>query len=167
MSSTTENTIDYGDNNSSDFGFAEDTTNDRYLTFVIEDEVYGVEITSIKEIISICAITKVPCTEHYIEGIINLRGEVIPVIDVRKRFGKPSIEYNDLTCIVVIQYASFSLGLIVDNVEEVIHIDESNVLPPPNAKLNHYNQFIRNIGRLTDRVVLLLDLDKLLSQEQY
>ncbi len=142
-----------------------DSTKDQYLTFVIEDEEYGIEITNIKEIISICAITQVPGTESYIKGIINLRGDIIPVIDVRKRFGKPPVEYNDLTCIVVIEYKEYSLGLIVDNVEEVIYIDESNVLPPPNAKLNHYNQFIRNIGRVGDSIKLFLDLDKFLVQD--
>ncbi len=144
---------------------SEDTTKGQYLTFVIEKELYGVEISKIKEIISICSITRVPLTEPYIKGIINLRGDVIPVIDVRCRFSMQTVEYNELTCIVVIEYGKFSLGLIVDNVEEVLYIDDENILPPPNAKLNHYNQFIRNIGKSNDHVILLLDLDRLLNQE--
>ena len=143
----------------------EDTTKDKYLTFVIEDEEYGVEIANIKEIISICPITKVPQTVTYVKGIINLRGDIIPVIDVRNRFMKSSKEYDDLTCIVVIEYREYSLGLIVDNVKEVMYIDEQNILPPPSAKLNYYNQFIRNIGRVGDGIKLLLDLDRFLMDD--
>ncbi len=143
----------------------EDTTKGQYLTFVIDDEDYGIEIANIKEIISICAITQVPKTPSYLEGIINLRGDIIPVIDVRKRFLKQPKEYDDLTCIVVIEYGQYSLGLIVDSVKEVMYIDDENVLPPPSAKLNYANEFIRNVGRAADGMKLLLDLDRLLSQD--
>lgn len=143
----------------------EDTTKDKFLTFVIDAEEYGIEIANIKEIISICAITQVPECPSYVKGIINLRGDIIPVIDVRNRFMKESKEYDELTCIVVIEYGEYSLGLIVDNVKEVMFINEENILPPPSAKLNHYNQFIKNIGRIGERIVLLMDLGRFLSQE--
>lgn len=143
----------------------EDTTKDQYLTFEIDNEDYGIEIANIKEIISICPITKVPHTSNYVKGIINLRGDIIIVIDVRKRFLKSEKPYDDLTCIVVIEYLQYSLGLIVDNVKEVMFIDEKDVMPPPSAKLSHSNQFIRNIGKVNDEIKLLLDLDKFLEQE--
>ncbi len=143
----------------------DDTTKDQYLTFEIDFEEYGIEIANIKEIISICPITLVPQTPPSVKGIINLRGDIIPVIDVRKRFGKAPKDYDALTCIVVIEFNQFVLGLIVDSVKEVMFIDEANVLPPPSAKLSFYNQFVRNIGRVNDSVKLLLDLDKFLSQE--
>ncbi len=143
----------------------EDTTKDKFLTFVIDDEEYGVEIANIKEIISICSITQVPETPEYVKGIINLRGDIIPVIDVRLRFMKEQKVYDALTCIVVIEFGAYSLGLVVDNVQEVMYISEENILPPPSAKLNFYNQFIKNIGRVGDRVVLLMDLDRVVSQE--
>lgn len=142
----------------------EDTTKDQYLTFEIDNEDYGVSISNIKEIISICPITLVPETPEYLEGIINLRGDIIPVIDVRKRFGKMPREYDELTCIVVIEHDQFTIGLIVDRVKEVMYIEGDNVLPPPSAKLSHYNQFVRNIGRVGDGVKLLLDLEKFLNQ---
>lgn len=143
----------------------EDTTKDQYLTFEIDNEDYGIEIANIKEIISICPITKVPHTPNYVKGIINLRGDIIIVIDVRKRFSKEERPYDELTCIVVIEYLQYSLGLIVDNVKEVMFIDESNVIPPPNAKLSYNNQFIKNIGRIDEKVKLLLDLDRFLAQD--
>ena len=161
----TEDQIDYGIY-SSTFEKAEDTTKGQFLTFVVEDEVYGVEISKVKEIGSICEITKVPLTEAHIKGIINLRGDIIPVFDIRARFLKPPVEYDSLTCIVVVEYSKYTLGLIVDRVNEVMHIDDDNILMPPNAKLSHHNQYIRNIGKSGDNVILLLDLDKLLEREQ-
>ena len=141
------------------------TLKDQYLTFVIEDEEYGIEIANIKEIISVTPITLVPETPKYLEGIISLRGDIIPVIDVRKRFLKQSKEYDELTCIVVIEYSEYSVGLVVDAVKEVMYISEENILPPPSDRLNYYNQFIKNIGRVGNDMKLLLDLDKFLVQE--
>jgi purine-binding chemotaxis protein CheW len=140
-----------------------DTTKDKFLTFIIDDEEYGIEIAMIREIISICKITKVPESDSYVEGIINLRGDIVPVIDVRKRFSKMPREYDALTCIVVIEYNNHKIGLIVDSVNEVAYIHEENILPPPSSKINYYNQFIRNIGRVDEDVKLLLDLDRLLA----
>lgn len=139
----------------------------QYLTFAIEHEDYGVEIANVKEIITMCAITKVPHTDNYLKGIINLRGEIIPVIDIRERFMKPSKEYDGLTCIIVIEYKDYTMGLIVDKVEEVMFISEESLTVPPSDKFGYYNQFIKNIGRSKDdnKVKLILDLDKLLIEE--
>ena len=161
----TEDQIDYGIY-SSTFEKAKDTTEGQFLTFAVEDEVYGVEISAVKEIASICEITKVPLTEAHIKGIINLRGDIIPVLDIRARFLKPDVEYDSLTCIVVVEYDKYTLGLIVDRVNEVMRIDDDNILMPPSARLSHHNQYIRNIGKSGDDVILLLDLDKLLEREQ-
>ena len=144
----------------------EDTTKDKFLTFMIEKDEYGIEIAKIKEIISVRAITAVPETPDYLMGIINLRGNIIPAIDVRVRFAKETRPYDDMTCIVVIEFEQQALGLIVDVVKEVLYIHEENILPPPSAKLNHYNQFIKSIGRIDDRIVMLMDLDRFLSREQ-
>lgn len=146
---------------------SENGIDNQYLTFAIEFEDYGVEIANVKEIITMCAITKVPHTDNYLKGIINLRGEIIPVIDVRERFMKPSKEYDGLTCIIVIEYKDYSMGLIVDKVEEVMFISEESLTAPPSDKFGYYNQFIKNIGRARDddKVKLVLDLDKLLIQE--
>lgn len=144
----------------------EDTIKDQYLTFEIDGEDYGIEIAYVKEIIKMQAITKVPEMPDYIEGITNLRGDLIGVLDVRKRFGKMPKEYDEATCIIVIMYSNYTLGMIVDAVKETATIPESNVTPPPNAKLNHHNQFIRNIGKVGKTVKLLLDLERFLAQEQ-
>lgn len=159
MDSQLDNNVNSIDDIITDIGIE-----NQYLTFVIEDEEYGVEIANVKEIITMCAITKVPYTDNYLRGIINLRGEIIPVIDVRERFMKTIKEYDGLTCIIVIEYKDYSMGLIVDKVEEVMFISEDSLTSPPNDRYSYYNQFIKSIGRSTGKVKLILDLDKLLAQ---
>ena len=140
----------------------EDTTNNLYLAFIIEDEHFAVEVGNVKEIIGVEPITKIPKTDEFIKGIINLRGDIVPVIDVRLRFRKPEIEYNERTCIVVVFYQDYILGLIVDDILGVYTINADMISSPPSAKLNYANQFVRNIGRAEDGVKLLLDLERLI-----
>jgi purine-binding chemotaxis protein CheW len=142
-----------------------DAMKDQYLTFEIDGEDYGIEIKFVEDIIRMQTITKVPDMPPFVEGITNLRGDLIGVIDVRKRFQKTPKDFDDLNCIIVIEYNEFKLGLIVDSVKETIAIESDNVVQPPNAKLRYYNQFIRNIGKVGQSVRLLLDLDRLLAQE--
>jgi len=144
---------------------AEDTTKNNYLIFMIDNEEYGVEVTYIKEIMQMIPITQVPQTPSYLKGIINLRGDIIPIIDVRDRFRKAPKEYDTMTCIVVIVYKEYILGMIVDSVLETLIIEEHDILPPPNVKLNYYNQFIRNIGRNEKRFKLLMDLERFLLDD--
>jgi purine-binding chemotaxis protein CheW len=144
---------------------ADDTIKDQYLTFAIEDEDYGVEIAYVKEIIKMQAITKVPEMPSFIEGIINLRGDLIGVLDVRKRFGKPSKEHDEETCIIVLTYGDYTLGMIVDAVQETAIIPEDRISAPPSAKLSYANQFIRNIGKFGDDVKLLMDVERFLAQD--
>jgi purine-binding chemotaxis protein CheW len=146
-------------------GSFEDTTKDRYMTFNIGSEKYGLEIAYVKEIIEMVPITRVPESPPYVEGIFNLRGDIIGVLDVRKRFSKEPKDYDAQTCIIVVEHRDFVLGLIVDSVNEVMTIEEDSIQAPPSAKLNHYNQYIRNIGQVGNEVVLLLDLEKLLLQD--
>jgi purine-binding chemotaxis protein CheW len=143
----------------------EDSIKDQYLTFEIDGEDYGVEIANVKEVIVMQPITKVPDMPEYIEGITNLRGDLIGVLDVRKRFGKMPKEHDDETCIIVIMYGDFTLGLIVDAVKETATIQEEFISPPPSAKLNHVNHYIRNIGQMGDEVKLLMDLERFLTQD--
>lgn len=140
------------------------TIKDMFFIFEIDGEDYGVEVTNVKEIIPVPKITKVPKLPSFIEGIINLRGDLIGVLDVRKRFGKIPKEHDEETCIVVIVYNQYTLGLIVDSVKAAQTIPPEDVAPPPNAKLNSYNQFIRNIGKVGDGVKLLIDLERFLEQ---
>lgn len=108
----------------------EDTQQDRYLTFSLGNQIFGIEIRYVTEIIGIQPITEVPEMPDYVKGIINLRGKIIPVIDVRLKFRKEPAEYNDRTCIIVIDIHEISIGLIVDNVAEVLTITEENIVPP-------------------------------------
>ncbi|GAE87691.1 chemotaxis protein CheW [Acetivibrio straminisolvens] len=156
MSEALENVLEY----------EEDTQKGKYLTFLIGKEVYGIEIKYVTEIIGIQQITEVPELPEYIKGIINLRGKIIPVLDVRLRFKKEPMEYNDRTCIVVVDINDVSVGLIVDSVAEVISIPEENIVPPPEANTGFSNRYIKEIGKVGDEVKLLLDCNKLLNDEE-
>ena len=144
----------------------EDTQKGKFLTFSVGKESYGIEIKFVTEIIGIQDITEVPELPNYVKGIINLRGKIIPVIDVRLRFRKEPKEYNDRTCIVVIDIKETSVGLIVDNVAEVINIEDNNIVPPPDLKTGFHNRYIRGIGKVGNEVKLILDCDKLLNDDE-
>ena len=147
-----------------DDALGQDTIKDMFFIFEIDGEDYGVEVSNVKEIIKVRKIARVPKMPNFIEGITNLRGDLIGVLDVRARFGKPRKPHDEETCIVVIVFNQYTLGLIVDNVKAAQTIPPENVAPPPSAKLNNYNQFIRNIGNVGDGVKLLLDLERFLEQ---
>jgi len=142
----------------------EDTQKDKYLTFLLGKETYGIDIEVVIEIIGIQAITAVPEVPEYVQGIINLRGKIIPVVDMRLRFRKEFREYNDRTCVIVIEVGEVLIGLIVDGVAEVLSIPLENVVPPPQLRASQ-NKYIRGIGKIGENVTLLLDWDKLFSQE--
>ncbi len=144
----------------------EDTQRGKFLTFSVGKESYGIEIKFVTEIIVIQEITEVPELPDYVKGIINLRGKIIPVIDVRIRFKKDPKEYNDRTCIVVIDIKGTSVGLIVDIVAEVINIDDSDIVMPPDIKTGFQNSYVRGIGKAQDGIKLLLDCEKILNDEE-
>jgi purine-binding chemotaxis protein CheW len=144
----------------------EDTQKGRFLTFALGNEIYGIEIKHVTEIIGIQAITELPELPEYIMGIINLRGKIIPVMDVRLRFKKEFREYNDRTCIIVIDIGEVSIGLIVDSVSEVLSIDEQNIVEPPRLNNGQQNRYIKNIGKVDNEVKLLLDCEKLLTENE-
>ncbi|SHI68426.1 chemotaxis protein CheW [Lutispora thermophila] len=141
----------------------EDTQKGRYLIFSIDSESYGIEIQYVTEIIGIQTITEVPELPDYIKGITNLRGKIIPVMDVRLRFRKEAKEYNDRTCIIVIDIMGMSVGLIVDGVTEVVTITDISQLPQMNQR--NQNRYVKNIGKIGNEVRLLLDCEKLLTDE--
>ena len=124
-------------------------------------------IQYVNEIIGFQAITAIPETEDYIKGLINLRGKILPVIDVRLRFKQDPFEYNDRTCIIVINVKDTVVGLIVEKIAEVVEIPDENILPPPSiGRMDKaQNQYVYGIGRVGDSVKLLLDPDKLLNDE--
>lgn len=145
----------------------EDTQRGKYLTFSVGNEAYGIEINHVTEIIGIQEITEVPGMPDYVKGIINLRGKIIPVIEVRLRFKKEAIEYNDRTCIIVIDIKDLSIGLIIDSVSEVIKISEEHIVPPPDTKTGFHNNYVKGIGKVGNEVKLLLDCDLLVSDDKF
>ena len=144
-----------------------DTQKGKYMTFKSGNEYFGLEIQYVNEIIQLQAITAIPETEDYIKGLINLRGKVIPVVDVRLRFKQEPFEYNDRTCIIVINIKSMMVGLIVEKIAEVVEIKEDNILPPPSVGRTDkvQNKYVYGIGKVGDAVKLLLDPDKLLNDQ--
>lgn len=138
----------------------EDTLSDRFLTFQLDKEVYGIEIRNVTEIVGMQTVTEVPELPSYIRGIINLRGKIISVMDVRLRFKKDFREYDDRTCVIVVNVREQSFGLIVDSVAEVISIPESDISAPPEFG---NNRFIKGIGRVGNDIKMLLDCDELLA----
>jgi Chemotaxis signal transduction protein len=144
----------------------EDTQKGRFLTFALGKETYGIEIKYVTEIIGIQPITELPDLSEYIRGIINLRGKIIPVMDVRLRFKKNYEEYNDRTCIIVIEINELSIGLIVDSVAEVLSIGEQDIIDPPQMNRGNSNRFIKSIGKVGNEVKLLLDCEKLLTETE-
>ena len=145
----------------------EDTQKGKFLTFTLGAEVYGIEIKYVTEIIGMQPVTQVPDLPEYVKGIINLRGKIIPVIDMRLRFKKSSIEYNDRTCIVVVDIHEIAVGLIVDTVAEVLTIAEKDIVPPPQLQSSIYQQrFTKAIGKVGDDVKLILDSDRVLNNDE-
>ena len=144
----------------------EDTQKGRFLTFSLGKESYGIEIKHVTEIIGIQEITEIPELPEYVRGIINLRGKIIPVMDVRLRFKKEPREYNDRTCVIVIDINDISIGLIVDSVAEVTTIPEQDIVEPPRMDKGFNNRYIKNIGKVGKDVKLLLDCEKLLTEAE-
>ena len=146
-----------------------DQQKDKYVTFQSGHEFFGIKIQYVNEIIVFQEITEIPECENYIKGLINLRGKIIPVVDVRLRFGQEPIEYTHRTCIIVLNVNDMVVGLIVERIAEVVEITEENILPAPRIgkadKAHHI--FVENIGKVGDTVKLLLDPDKLLNDEDY
>ena len=139
------------------------STLNKFLTFLLGDEEYGLEILRVREIIGIMAITAVPRMPDYVRGVINLRGRVIPVVDLRVKFSLERIEDTKETCIIVVDLGEILMGIVVDRVSEVLDIAESNIEEAPAFGVNVDTEFILGMGKVQERVVILLDIRKVLS----
>ena len=133
------------------------------VTFSIGEEEFGVNILKVQEIIRTMEITKVPRAPEFVEGVINLRGKVIPVVNMRTRFSMPALEHDGNTRIVVMEFNQKIVGFLVDGVSEVLRIPASTVEPAPPVVCGIGSEYIRGVGKLEDRLLILLDLDTLLS----
>jgi len=144
----------------------EETLKDMYLTFRLGDEDYALEIRYVTEIVGMQKITEVPDMPGYVKGVVNLRGQVIPVIDMRLRFNMADRKYDERTCIIVINLSSRQVGLVVDTVNEVRSIDEGHVSPPPKGAGTSCAQYIKGLGKVGEEVKILLDANRLLFEDE-
>lgn len=138
----------------------------RYLTFTLCGEEYGICIMAAHEIIGMHEITPVPMLPEFVRGVINLRGHIISVIDMRLRFGMAFAEYDEMTCILIVKARNITLGLVVDRVSEVVDLRESQIDETPAFGEAVETQYISGIGKYSGRVIILLDTDRILSEEE-
>lgn len=140
----------------------------KYLTFLLGEESYGIEILKVQEIIGMQSITRIPRTPEYVKGVINLRGKVIPVIDLRLRFGMEEAEVSRKTCIIVVQVTkadvSVTMGIVVDEVSEVLEISAEEIEPPPGFGTQVETAFILGMAKTENAVKILLDIDKIMTE---
>jgi purine-binding chemotaxis protein CheW len=141
----------------------------KYLTFALAQEEYGLEILKVREIIGYIAVTAVPQTPHYVKGVINLRGQVIPVIDLRSKFGMETAEVTDETCIIVVEInqdsRKFSTGIMVDCVQEVLDIPGDSIEEAPQFDTSVNTNFILGMGKVGESIKILLDIDRVLDSD--
>ncbi len=142
----------------------------KYLTFSLADETYGLGILKVKEIIGMMPVTSVPRTPEFVKGVINLRGKVIPIVDLRLKFAMPAMDYTDRTCIVVVEIDSADttvlIGVVVDSVSEVLNIKEEEIEDAPAFGTQMNTSYILGMAKTDGGVKILLDIDKVLSTEE-
>ena len=138
----------------------------RFLTFYLDDEIYGVNIFDVKEIIAMMKTTPIPKTPAFIKGVMNLRGNIIPVVDMRIKFDMPEIEPQMYTAIVIITIEGKNIGFIVDKVEEVVNVEDENISAPPEFGSSVDTRFIKSMAKQKNKVVMILDLVALFGEEE-
>ena len=136
------------------------------VSFVIENEEFGIDILKVQEIIRPVEITRVPNAPAFVEGVINLRGRIVPVVDLRKRFGLPERAQDPHTRIIVVELVDKVVGFMMDAVKEVIRVDRSVIEPPPDLAIGIDTHYIKGVVRLEDRLLILLELEEMLSADE-
>lgn len=139
----------------------------KYLTFWTEKQLFAIPIADVVQIIQFQSITEIPEFPYYAKGIINLRGSIIPIVDMRLRFGKEEIPYDDHTCTIVTNIADQLIGLVVDGVEEVTDIEPEEISAPPAMNGDSASSYLTGVAKHEDRVILILDTRKILGEEQF
>ena len=142
----------------------------KFLTFALGNEEYWIPIQKVKEIIGIMDITNIPKTPQFIKGVINLRGKIIPVMDLRLKFGLEEKAYNQRTCIIVVEIniaeSKRMMGIVVDTVSEVVNIQNGEIEPPPQYSAHADNEFLIGMGKVKGKVILLLEIEQVLTSEE-
>ncbi len=144
----------------------EDTIKDKYLTFYIDKQLFGISIVDVVQIVGMQEITDVPEFPPYARGVINLRGTIIPIIDVRMRLKEKEIVCDERTCIIVTNIKGSYIGFIVNSVNEVIDIYNEDISDPPQIGNDYVNTYVTGIAKLSDNIVLLIDLKKILNEKE-
>lgn len=142
-----------------------DMETEKYLSFYSADVEYAVNIKYVTDIINLLPITFLPKIPKYIKGIVNLRGKIVPVIDIRMRFGKESIDYTDAACIIVMEHSNIVVGILVDSVAEVTDINTASIMKPPKNNSTELNRFVSGISKKNDKVKLLINSMELFEVE--
>ena len=150
----------------SEFSNARRAVAGKFLTFYLGDEEYGLEILKVQEIIGLVPITRVPGTPAFIRGVINLRGKVIPVSDLRLKFGMPDVEPTTETCVIIVEANGLNVGLVVDRVREVLSLNAEQIESAPVFGADLQTDFLLGMGKAHERVQILLDIDRVLSRTE-
>jgi purine-binding chemotaxis protein CheW len=140
------------------------TDDNQFLTFNLGDELYGVDILRVQEIKGYTAVTKIPNTPPHIKGVLNLRGTIVPIVELRTKFGMPTIDYTAFTVIIVVVVRDKVMGLVVDAVSDVLNIDKKDIQVPPQFGVKVDVSFLNGIGKSGDKLVALLDIDRMLPE---
>lgn len=141
------------------------TDGSQFLTFNLGDELYGVDILRVQEIKGYTVVTKIPNTPSHIKGVLNLRGTIVPIVELRTKFGMPTIDYTIFTVIIVVVVRDKVMGLVVDSVSDVLNIDKKDIQPSPQFGAKVDVSFLNGIGKSGDKLVALLDIDRLLMSD--
>jgi len=138
----------------------------QYVTFSIDDEEFGIEILKVQEIVGYTKPTHVPNIPDFVRGVINLRGVIIPIIDIRKKFQMPQKEYDKFTVIIVVEIATKIMGIIVDSVSDVLSLTEKDI--QDTLEISKFqSEFLKGMGKVGEKLIILLDIDKILTYEEY
>jgi len=148
----------------SEQGIGLQTDGSQFLTFNLGEELYGVDILRVQEIKGYTAVTKIPNTPPHIKGVLNLRGTIVPIVELRTKFGMPTIDYTAFTVIIVVVVRDKVMGLVVDAVSDVLNIDKRDIQVPPQFGVKVDVSFLNGIGKSGDKLVALLDIDRMLPE---
>ena len=138
----------------------------RYLSFFVEEEQYGIEISHINEIIAMMKVTHVPRTPDFVEGVINLRGSIIPIVDIRGKFGLEKREHDMNTAIIINEVSGVNIGFVVDRVEDVLTLDDRDLAEPPKFGSHIDTSFIKHVSEVEKDVILILDMEKIFEDDE-
>ncbi|WP_075182038.1 chemotaxis protein CheW [Pantoea sp. 1.19] len=145
---------------------AGETVGQEFLVFTLGDEEYGIDILKVQEIRGYDQVTRIANTPPFIKGVTNLRGVIVPIIDLRIKFAQPDVEYNDNTVVIVLNLAQRVVGIVVDGVSDVLSLTQEQIRPAPEFAVTLSTEYLTGLGALADRMLILVDIEKLLSSEE-